>query len=39
MICVCPAAIKDTNFKKAGNMEKVNTFNGIVSTTAVGMVL
>jgi len=34
MICVCPAAIKDTNFKKAGNMEKVNTFNGIVSTTA-----
>jgi len=34
MICVCPAAIKDTNFKKTCNMERVKTFNGMVCTTA-----
>ena len=34
MICVCPAAIKDTNFKKVSNMEKVKTFDGIATTTA-----
>jgi len=34
VICVCPSAIKDTNFKKAGKMEKVKTFNGIAATTA-----
>ncbi|WP_299433312.1 SDR family NAD(P)-dependent oxidoreductase [uncultured Aquimarina sp.] len=34
VICVCPSAIKDTNFKKAGKMENVKTFNGLAATTA-----
>ena len=34
MICVCPAAIKDTNFKKVAKMEKVKTFSGMAVTTA-----
>ncbi|SHJ49291.1 SDR family NAD(P)-dependent oxidoreductase [Aquimarina spongiae] len=33
VICVCPAAIENTNFKKSGNMEKVRTFQGIAATT------
>lgn len=34
VICVCPAAIRDTNFKKAGNMEKLKTFDGMATTTS-----
>lgn len=34
VICVCPSAIKDTNFKKVGKMENVKTFNGIAATTS-----
>ncbi|GAA4275203.1 SDR family oxidoreductase [Aquimarina gracilis] len=34
VICVCPAAIKDTNFKKTNGMEKVKTFDGLATTTA-----
>lgn len=34
VICVCPSAIQDTQFKNSGNMEKVNTFTGMASTTA-----
>ncbi|MDH7447448.1 SDR family NAD(P)-dependent oxidoreductase [Aquimarina sp. 2201CG14-23] len=34
VICVCPSAIKDTNFKKTGKMEKVKTFNGLATTTS-----
>jgi len=34
MICVCPSAIKDTNFKNTNNMCQVKTFNGIAATTA-----
>lgn len=32
VITVCPAAIKDTAFKKVANMEKVKTFEGLVAT-------
>jgi len=35
VITICPAAIKDTKFKKAANMEKVKTFDGIIATTKV----
>jgi len=34
VMCVCPAAIKNTNFKIAGKMENLKTFNGIATTTA-----
>ena len=34
VMTVCPAAIKDTAFKKVGNMEKVKTFDGLAATTA-----
>ncbi len=34
VICVCPAAIRDTNFKKAGNMENLKTFSGLATTTS-----
>lgn len=34
VICVCPAAIRDTNFKTSGNMENVKTFDGMVTTTS-----
>ena len=33
LITVCPAAIKDTQFKKVADMEKVKTFDGIAATT------
>lgn len=33
IMTVCPAAIKDTQFKKAAKMEKVKTFEGLVATT------
>jgi len=32
VITVCPAAIKDTRFKKAANMENIKTFEGLVAT-------
>ncbi len=32
VITVCPAAIKDTAFKKVAKMEKVKTFEGLVAT-------
>ncbi len=34
VICVCPAAIRDTTFKKTNGMEKVKTFDGLATTTA-----
>ncbi len=34
VICVCPSAIRDTNFKKTGKMENLKTFNGIATTTS-----
>ncbi len=34
VICVCPAAIRDTNFKKFAKMEHVKTFEGLAATTA-----
>lgn len=34
VITVCPAAIKDTHFKTAGNMEKLKTFEGLATTTS-----
>jgi len=33
VITVCPAAIKDTRFKLAAQMENVKTFEGLVATT------
>ncbi|MEE9374238.1 MAG: SDR family NAD(P)-dependent oxidoreductase [Saprospiraceae bacterium] len=34
VLTICPAAIKDTNFKNAGDMANVTTFNkGMVTTT------
>jgi len=34
VITICPAALRDTNFKKAGKMENVRTFdNGLATTT------
>lgn len=33
-VCVCPAAISDTNFKKVGKMENIKTFSGLATTTA-----
>lgn len=34
VMCVCPAAIRDTNFKTAGRMENLKTFNGLATTTS-----
>jgi len=34
VMTVCPAAIKDTAFKKVAGMEKAKTFSGIAYTTA-----
>ena len=34
IMCVCPAAITDTAFKKSANMESVKTFSGLAFTTA-----
>ncbi|WP_109301737.1 SDR family oxidoreductase [Aquimarina sp. AU474] len=34
VICVCPSAIRDTNFKKAGKMENLKTFSGLATTTS-----
>ena len=34
VITICPAAIKDTAFRKSNDMEKVKTFEGLVYTTA-----
>ena len=34
VICVCPAAISDTNFKRVNHMERVKTYRGLVTTTA-----
>ncbi|MEL6989811.1 MAG: SDR family NAD(P)-dependent oxidoreductase [Bacteroidota bacterium] len=33
VITVCPAAIKDTAFKKVANAENIKTFDGLVTTT------
>ena len=33
ILTVCPAAIKDTNFKVAAKMEKVKTFDALIATT------
>ncbi len=33
ILTVCPAAIKNTKFKKAANMENVKTFSGLAATT------
>lgn len=33
VITVCPAAIKNTKFKDAANMQKVKTFEGLAATT------
>lgn len=34
IVTICPAAIKDTAFKVAGNMERAKTFSGIAVTTS-----
>ncbi|MBQ4818994.1 SDR family NAD(P)-dependent oxidoreductase [Aquimarina sp. MMG016] len=34
IMCVCPAAIKNTNFRKAGKMDKLKTFSGLATTTS-----
>jgi short-subunit dehydrogenase len=34
IVTICPAAIKDTAFKVAANMEKAKTFSGIAVTTS-----
>lgn len=33
VMTVCPAAIRDTNFKKVNQMEKVKTFDGLATTS------
>lgn len=34
VICVCPAGIKDTNFRKTCDMDRLKTFDGLATTTA-----
>ncbi|GAA4276606.1 SDR family NAD(P)-dependent oxidoreductase [Aquimarina mytili] len=34
VMCVCPSAIKDTNFRKAGKMDNLKTFSGLATTTS-----
>ncbi len=34
VICVCPSAIRDTNFKKTGEMQNLKTFDGLAATTS-----
>ncbi|MEM6965652.1 MAG: SDR family NAD(P)-dependent oxidoreductase [Bacteroidota bacterium] len=34
VMCICPAAISNTNFKTTNQMSHIKTFNGLVTTTA-----
>jgi len=34
VICVCPAGIKDTNFRKVNHMDRLKTFEGLATTTS-----
>ncbi|MEM6767249.1 MAG: SDR family NAD(P)-dependent oxidoreductase [Bacteroidota bacterium] len=32
-LCVCPAAVSDTPFRKSGKLDKIQTYDGLVTTT------